>query len=177
MPASAGCSTMRPASRCLAGTAGLITFQHDYDVLGARRPCSSRPAAAPRYWPSKRSMAEGQANARGMNLLGRVYQQFDGAGVVTNIGYDFKGNLFSSSRQLLQLPELYRSGRLVDRPSAGRDVHHQHHLRRTQSSGHFDYARCERDQPHLRQGAVADAGQCQLPGRGSGDGLRHQHRL
>jgi RHS repeat-associated protein len=40
------------------------------------------------------------AAAAGGNLRGRVYQQFDGAGIVTNIPYDFKGNLLDSSRQL-----------------------------------------------------------------------------
>ena len=36
-----------------------------------------------------------------MNLCGRVYQQFDAAGIVTNVSYDFKGNLLTSSRELL----------------------------------------------------------------------------
>ena len=34
------------------------------------------------------------------NLRGKVYQQFDAAGIVTNVNYDFKGNLVESSRQL-----------------------------------------------------------------------------
>ena len=34
------------------------------------------------------------------NLLGKPYQQFDGAGVVTNVQYDFKGNLLNGTRQL-----------------------------------------------------------------------------
>ncbi|MFL5706717.1 MAG: SpvB/TcaC N-terminal domain-containing protein [Ktedonobacteraceae bacterium] len=46
------------------------------------------------------SLAENES--RSLNLRGKVYQQFDGAGVVTNIQYDFKGNLLSSTRQLLQ---------------------------------------------------------------------------
>lgn len=40
------------------------------------------------------------AAAAGSNLRGRIVQQFDGAGIVTNIFYDFKGNLLDSSRQL-----------------------------------------------------------------------------
>jgi RHS repeat-associated protein len=36
------------------------------------------------------------------NLLGQVYQQYDAAGVVTNVSYDFKGNLLRSIRQLLR---------------------------------------------------------------------------
>jgi RHS repeat-associated protein len=43
---------------------------------------------------------EGQGTAK--NHRGRIYQHFDGAGVATNEGFDFKGNLVSSSRQLVQ---------------------------------------------------------------------------
>jgi RHS repeat-associated protein len=46
------------------------------------------------------SLAENES--RSLNLRGKVYQQFDCAGVVTNNQYDFKGNLLSSTRQLLQ---------------------------------------------------------------------------
>src|SRR5205085_7846131 len=35
------------------------------------------------------------------NLLGRVYQHFDQAGVLTNSSFDFKGNLLVASRQLI----------------------------------------------------------------------------
>ena len=35
------------------------------------------------------------------NLLGRVYQYFDQAGIVTSARYDFKGNLLTSDRQLI----------------------------------------------------------------------------
>ncbi len=38
--------------------------------------------------------------AKPLNLLGKVYQQYDGAGVVTNEAFDFKGNLFRASRRL-----------------------------------------------------------------------------
>jgi RHS repeat-associated protein len=34
------------------------------------------------------------------NLRGQVYQHYDGAGVITSVGFDFKGNLLSSRRQL-----------------------------------------------------------------------------
>ena len=37
-----------------------------------------------------------------MNLRGKVFCQLDGAGIVTNDRYDFKGNLLSSTRQLLE---------------------------------------------------------------------------
>jgi len=35
-----------------------------------------------------------------LNLRGKLYQHYDGAGVATNEQYDFKGNLLGSSRQL-----------------------------------------------------------------------------
>ncbi|KAF5429684.1 hypothetical protein C5S39_08605, partial [Candidatus Methanophagaceae archaeon] len=45
---------------------------------------------------------EGHTDAESLNLRGEVYQQYDGAGVVTNEAFDFKGNLLRSTRQLLQ---------------------------------------------------------------------------
>lgn len=39
--------------------------------------------------------------ARQKNLLGKPYQQYDEAGLVTIAGYDFKGNAISQSRQVL----------------------------------------------------------------------------
>jgi RHS repeat-associated protein len=42
---------------------------------------------------------EAQPNAEGDNLRGKVYQIFDAAGVVTNLAFDFKGNLHRSRRQ------------------------------------------------------------------------------
>jgi hypothetical protein len=44
----------------------------------------------------------GEAQGSANNHRGKVYQVFDGAGVVTSQGYDFKGNLLRGSRQLLQ---------------------------------------------------------------------------
>ena len=45
---------------------------------------------------------EGQTKDQALNLRNKRFQQFDGAGLVTNSQYDFKGNLVSSTRQLLQ---------------------------------------------------------------------------
>lgn len=42
----------------------------------------------------------GESQGAGKNHRGKIYQQFDGAGVVTNLEFDFKGNLRRSSRQL-----------------------------------------------------------------------------
>ncbi|MFQ6163343.1 SpvB/TcaC N-terminal domain-containing protein [Sinorhizobium meliloti] len=41
----------------------------------------------------------GEAQGAAQNLRGREYQVFDGAGVLTNLAYDFKGNLVHSRRQ------------------------------------------------------------------------------
>ncbi|HEX6685157.1 MAG TPA: SpvB/TcaC N-terminal domain-containing protein [Candidatus Limnocylindrales bacterium] len=43
---------------------------------------------------------ESQANAETLNLRGRVYRNFDSAGVATN-AYDFKGNTLRSTRRLV----------------------------------------------------------------------------
>jgi YD repeat-containing protein len=43
---------------------------------------------------------EGATSDKTHNLRGQVYRQYDGAGVVTNVDRDFKGNLTQSQRQL-----------------------------------------------------------------------------
>ena len=79
-------------------------LQHDYDA--ARRPTklwvqtgSQTPALAEQtiYGETQSSKL---SNPQQDNLCGRVYQQFDNAGVVTNTSFDFKGNLLASSREL-----------------------------------------------------------------------------
>jgi hypothetical protein len=45
---------------------------------------------------------ESQPNPELANLRSKPYQVRDGAGMATNHGYDFKGNLLKSDRQLLQ---------------------------------------------------------------------------
>ena len=42
---------------------------------------------------------EGQGDAA--NHRGQILQRYDGAGVVTNVAYDFKGNLREHKRELL----------------------------------------------------------------------------
>jgi RHS repeat-associated protein len=96
-------------------------FRTEYDPL--RRPTSqfvrgtdanhSDPRALNREVLFERiEYGEGQANDISLNLRTRVFRQYDGAGIVTNLGrnpatdreeaYDFKGNLLRSSRQLTQ---------------------------------------------------------------------------
>jgi RHS repeat-associated protein len=43
---------------------------------------------------------EAHPDAAALNLRGKAYQVYDGAGVVTNGAYDFKGNLLAGSRRL-----------------------------------------------------------------------------
>ncbi len=48
----------------------------------------------------KTEYGEGQENDIALNLRTRVFKSYDGAGIVTNIKYDFKGNLLHSTRDL-----------------------------------------------------------------------------
>jgi RHS repeat-associated protein len=79
-------------------------FTFEYDVL--QRPLSSRVTGGDGASPlnnlyEKMVYGEtlGTAAAQAANLLGKPYIQYDPAGSVTNTGFDFKGNLLSSSRQ------------------------------------------------------------------------------
>ena len=49
---------------------------------------------------SRTLYGETQTDAEAANLRGKVFQSFDGAGVVTSEAYDFKGNLIKSNRRL-----------------------------------------------------------------------------
>lgn len=89
-------------------------FRTEYDAL--RRPLHTFVKGADPQDPNKEILferteyGENQPNDTQLNLRTRVFRQFDGAGVVTNMGhnpvtdkdeaYDFKGNLLRSSRQL-----------------------------------------------------------------------------
>jgi RHS repeat-associated protein len=74
--------------------------QHTYDAL--RRPLGlyAHPLNGSQILAENIVYGEGQPPSA--NLSGRIYQSFDAAGLVTNIGYDFTGNLLSSQRQLFQ---------------------------------------------------------------------------
>jgi RHS repeat-associated protein len=77
-------------------------IRHQYDAL--RRPTNSyvQAGANVEVLAERIVYGEGQANDQALNLRTRLYQQFDGAGLITNSRYDFKGNPVSSTRQLLQ---------------------------------------------------------------------------
>jgi RHS repeat-associated protein len=77
-------------------------FRTAYDQL--RRPTGSflREGGNPALLVGRNVYGEGQVNPDVHNLRGKVVQVHDQAGVVTNNGYDFKGNLLSSGRRLAQ---------------------------------------------------------------------------
>lgn len=77
-------------------------IRHEYD--GLRRPSSlfvQTEGEAERL-VQRLVYGEGQQNDQALNLRGRAFQQFDGAGVITSSEYDFTGNLRSYTQQLLQ---------------------------------------------------------------------------
>ena len=71
-----------------------------FDAL--RRPTEVflQEGGGPELLVARTIYGELQPAAEASNLRGRVYQSFDGAGVVTTAGYDFEGNLLASTRQL-----------------------------------------------------------------------------
>jgi RHS repeat-associated protein len=77
-------------------------IRHQYDIV--RRPTKLyvQTGANAEVLTEDIVYGEGQASDQVLNLRTRLYQQFDGAGLITNSRYDFKGNLVSSTRQLLQ---------------------------------------------------------------------------
>lgn len=75
-------------------------FRYEYDNL--HRPLKSFVATndVAEINFTKIIYGEDIANDKTFNLRGKPWQQLDGAGIVTNIAYDFKGNALQNSRQL-----------------------------------------------------------------------------
>ncbi|WP_272459347.1 RHS repeat-associated core domain-containing protein [Polyangium jinanense] len=71
-----------------------------YDALHRRTELWVQKDAGAEILAEKTSYGEGQPNAQAANLRGRVYQARDGAGLVTHVAYDFKGNPLEVQRQL-----------------------------------------------------------------------------
>jgi hypothetical protein len=71
-----------------------------YDALLRPTELFVVPGNAAEFLAERTVYGEDQGDAR--NHRGRIYQQFDSAGVVTNDAFDFKGNLAHSTRQLVQ---------------------------------------------------------------------------
>ncbi len=76
------------------------TLRTVYDAL--RRPIETHLSedGSPESLVQRAVYGETQSGAEAQNLLSKVYQIYDDAGIVTSDVYDFKGNLLHSSRQL-----------------------------------------------------------------------------
>ncbi|WP_437722030.1 RHS repeat domain-containing protein [Sorangium sp. So ce861] len=95
--------------RMLAGATGQrlrawnargFAYRSSYD--GLRRPTHEHVQLGSGNERLARRYVYGEAHpqATSLNLRGRAYQVYDGAGVVTSQAYDFKGNVLQASRRL-----------------------------------------------------------------------------
>jgi RHS repeat-associated protein len=78
-----------------------FAFRTKYDAL--RRPVAvfvAGPGITGEALVTRTAYGEDQPDAEARNLRTRTARQYDGAGVIVNEAYDFKGNLLSSTRQL-----------------------------------------------------------------------------
>jgi RHS repeat-associated protein len=75
------------------------TLRTVYDAL--RRPIEQHlSSGGPESLVGRTTYGETQTTPEARNLRGKAYQVADGAGIVTNDAYDFKGNLLHTTRQL-----------------------------------------------------------------------------
>jgi len=77
-------------------------LSYQYDALHRPTQVYMQAGTQTKLLVEQRIYGESVAHASDSNLKTKLYQVYDGAGVVTNDPYDFKGNLLSSSRQLVQ---------------------------------------------------------------------------
>ncbi|MEG4292058.1 SpvB/TcaC N-terminal domain-containing protein [Microcoleus sp. C2C3] len=75
-------------------------LRNTYDALQRPTQLFVKTGSDPEILAEKTIYGEGQGDAQ--NHRGKIYQHFDSAGVATNGSFDFKGNLVSSTRQLVQ---------------------------------------------------------------------------
>jgi RHS repeat-associated protein len=71
-----------------------------YDALQRPTRLFVQKGSDPEFLAERTVYGEAVTDAADLNLRGKVYQTYDGAGVITNGSYDFKGNLLASSRRL-----------------------------------------------------------------------------
>ena len=76
-------------------------IRHTYDALRRRAGLFVQTGSDEEVEAERAVYGEGQPSAQALNLCGKLYQQFDSAGLATHVQFDFKGNLLSSSRQLI----------------------------------------------------------------------------
>ncbi|XYH99958.1 SpvB/TcaC N-terminal domain-containing protein [Sorangium sp. So ce1128] len=86
--------------RVRAWNARGFVYRSSYD--GLRRPTHEHVQLGSGSERLARRYVHGEAHpqATALNLRGRAYQVYDGAGVVMSQAYDFKGNVLQASRQL-----------------------------------------------------------------------------
>jgi RHS repeat-associated protein len=77
-------------------------FRYEHDALHRPTKLHSRKGGECEFLAERLVYGEGQVSDQALNLRGKVFRQFDAGGVVTNARYDFKGNLLSGGRQLLE---------------------------------------------------------------------------
>jgi RHS repeat-associated protein len=70
-----------------------------YDALRRLTELWVQKDGGPEALVERTVYGEDHPNAAALNLRTRVYQRYDGAGLATNDGFDFKGNLLASSRR------------------------------------------------------------------------------
>jgi RHS repeat-associated protein len=71
-----------------------------YDALGRPSGIHLQTGSAAEQMVGRTVYGESQPDAAALNLRGKPYQTFDGAGVATLANYDFKGNAGTTSRRL-----------------------------------------------------------------------------
>jgi len=77
-----------------------VAVRHVFDVLRRVTQLWVKIGAGTEFLAELTVYGEWATTPTDYNLLGRVYAVYDGAGLATNVNFDFKGNLLSSSRTL-----------------------------------------------------------------------------
>ncbi len=77
-------------------------LRHAYDVLQRPTDLFVQTGGNVEKLAERIVYGEAESNPEEANLRGKVFTQFDGTGVVRQQRYDFKGNLLTGTRQLLQ---------------------------------------------------------------------------
>lgn len=80
----------------------LFIFRHEYDELLRPVRVFVKQDNNPEKLVSRTIYAACTPAEKALNRCGQIVEQYDAAGVIRNAAFDFKGNLLSSSRQLLK---------------------------------------------------------------------------
>jgi len=116
-------------------------FRHQYDALHRPIHLHVRTGEYPEFLAERTVYGEGQPGDLALNLRGKPFRQFDGAGIVTYERHDFKGNLLRSTRQLLEdYKQDVKLGAVAGTRAGG--LRGGNHLRRAQPAHHTYQSRC-----------------------------------